>query len=174
MLMLLAMLENEEDRRRFAQVYDQCHAKMEETASRILQNQHDAEDAVQNAFIQIIRHFEKLSAIPSEEWVYWCISIVKNESRMILRKAQKTVPLEEWDQVNSPENQAGSYDELVELITGLPETYRSVLELKFLMGYSDKETARFLGISETAVSSRASRARALLREIIRREGTIHE
>ena len=95
---------------------------------------------------------------------------MKNESRMILRKAQKTVPLEEWDQVNFSENQAGSYDELVELITGLPETYRSVLELKFLMGYSDKETARLLGISETAVSSRASRARALLREIIRREG----
>lgn len=170
MLMLLAMLESDKDRTQFLQVYNQCYAKMEEVALRILKNQHDAEDAVQNAFVQVIQHFEKISLIPREEWVYWCISIVKNESRMILRKAQKTVPLEEWDQVNSPENQAGTYDELVELITGLPETYRSVLELKFLMGYSDKETARFLGISETAVSSRASRARALLREIIRREG----
>ena len=168
MLMLLALLENDEDRRRFVQVYTQCHAKMEEAAIWILQNQHDAEDAVQNAFVQIIRHFERLSSIPSEEWVYWCISIVKNEARMILRKAQKTAPLEEWDQVSSPEDQLGSYDELVELIMGLPDTYRSVLELKFLLGYSDKETARFLGISETAVSSRASRARALLREIIRK------
>ena len=98
MLMLLAMLESDKDRTQFLQVYNQCYAKMEEVALRILKNQHDAEDAVQNAFVQVIQHFEKISLIPREEWVYWCISIVKNESRMILRKAQKTVPLEEWDQ----------------------------------------------------------------------------
>lgn len=89
---------------------------------------------------------------------------------MILRKKQKTVPLEDWDSADLSEGESTSYGDLVELITRLPETYRSVLELKFLLGYSDKETAQFLGISETAVSSRASRARALLQEIIRREG----
>ena len=170
MLMLLAMLEDEEDRLQFIKKYEQCHAKMEEAAIRILLNQHDAEHAVQNAFVQIILRFERTLKIPREELTFWCISIVKNEARMILRKKQKTVPLEDWDSADLSEGESTSYGDLVELITRLPETYRSVLELKFLLGYSDKETAQFLGISETAVSSRASRARALLQEIIRREG----
>ena len=48
--------------------------------------------------------------------------------------------------------------------------FRSVLEMKMLMGYTDKEVAQRLGISETAVSSRASRGRALLRELMEKEG----
>ena len=46
----------------------------------------------------------------------------------------------------------------------------AVLELKLLIGYSDKEIAEHLGISETAVSSRASRGRTLLRKLVEKEG----
>mgnify|MGYP002508268979 FL=1 len=45
-----------------------------------------------------------------------------------------------------------------------------VLEMKVLLGYTDKEIAGHLGISETAVSTRASRGRQLLREILEKEG----
>ena len=69
---------------------------MEQTALNILRGQHDAEDAVQNSFLQIIRHFEKISEISCEELPFWIISIVKNESLMILRARRKIVPLEEW------------------------------------------------------------------------------
>lgn len=62
------------------------------------------------------------------------------------------------------------HTELVNLFAKLPLSYRSVLEMKILLGYSDKEIATHLGISETAVSTRASRGRTLLREIIRKEG----
>ena len=62
------------------------------------------------------------------------------------------------------------YIDLVELFRRLPETYRAVLEMKLLIGYSDKEIAKYLNISETAVSSRASRGRALLRKVVEKEG----
>ena len=52
----------------------------------------------------------------------------------------------------------------------LPETYRAVLEMKLLIGYTDREIAQKLGLSETAVSSRASRGRALLRKLVEKEG----
>lgn len=39
-----------------------------------------------------------------------------------------------------------------------------------LHGYTDKEIAKRVGISETAVSSRATRGRTLLREIVEKEG----
>ena len=55
----LAILESEADKKRFTEIYEQYHGLIEKTAMRILKNQQDAEDAVQNTFVQIIRHFEK-------------------------------------------------------------------------------------------------------------------
>lgn len=166
----LAALESEDEKRKFVAVYEQYHKKMEMIALRILGSQHDAEDAVQNAFLQIIRHFEKIYEIPCEELPFWIISIVRNEALMILRKRSKTVPLEEWNGVEKSADHTTGYNELVKLFGNLPEKYRTVLEMKILIGYTDKEIAKQLGISETAVSSRASRGRELLRNLVEKEG----
>ena len=72
---LLAALESDEDRQKFIEIYEQYHAQMERTAMRILKEQSDVEDAVQNAFMQMIRHFEKIFEIPCEELPFWIISI---------------------------------------------------------------------------------------------------
>lgn len=58
----------------------------------------------------------------------------------------------------------------MELFARLPDTYRAVLEMKYLLGYSYKEISIRLGISETAVNTRASRGRALLRKYMEQEG----
>ena len=172
---LLAALESEADKQKFTDIYEQYHPQMEQTALRIVKNQHDAEDAVQNAFMQIIRHFEKIDEIPCEKLPFWIISIVKNEARAILRKNSRTVSLEDWDGFAEHIDDISGYTELVDLFTRLPETYRSVLELKMLHAIEenaqpDKEIAKRVGISETAVSSRATRGRTLLREIVEKEG----
>lgn len=170
LLFFLAMLETEEDRKRFVELYEQCRERIEQTAKRILRNQHDSEDAVQNAFMQIIRHFEKVYEIPCDDLPFWCISIVKNEAYMILRKKQKTVPLEDWDAVVEEAGLVSDYDDVVKLFAKIPETYRAALEMKFLLDYSGKEIAQHLGISESAVNTRISRGRALLREIAEKGG----
>ena len=170
MAVLLAALESDADRQKFIEIYEQYHAQMERTAIRILKEQNDVEDAVQNAFMQIIRHFEKIFEIPCEELPFWIISIVKNEARIILRKNQRTVPLEDWDRLTKSIDDISGYTELVDLFTRLPQTYRSVLEMKMLYGYSDNEISKRMGISKTAVSSRATRGRAMLREIVGKEG----
>ena len=170
MAVLLAALESDADRQKFIEIYEQYHAQMERTAIRILKEQSDVEDAVQNAFMQIIRHFEKIFEIPCEELPFWIISIVKNEARIILRKNQRTVPLEDWDRLTKSIDDISGYTELVDLFTRLPQTYRSVLEMKMLYGYSDNEISKRMGISKTAVSSRATRGRAMLREIVGKEG----
>lgn len=170
MAVLLAALESDADRQKFIEIYEQYHVQMERTAICILKEQSDVEDAVQNAFMQIIRHFEKIFEIPCEELPFWIISIVKNEARIILRKNQRTVPLEDWDRLTKSIDDISGYTELVDLFTRLPQTYRSVLEMKMLYGYSDNEISKRMGISKTAVSSRATRGRAMLREIVGKEG----
>jgi len=170
LIFFLAALDSEEDRRKFTAIYEQYHTRLENTAICILKNQNDAEDAVQNAFVQIIRHFEKISEISCEELPFWLISIVKNESLMILRKRSRRVSLTDLESFADTAKTVTEYSKLVELFRQLPATYRTVLEMKILFGYSDRDISRHLGISETAVSTRANRGRALLREIAEREG----
>lgn len=72
---LLAALESEEDKRRFTELYEENHVRAEQTALRILRDPHDAEDAVQNAFLQVINHFDEISEIPCKKLGFWIISI---------------------------------------------------------------------------------------------------
>lgn len=167
---LLAALESDADKQKFIEIYEQYHVRMERTAMRILKEQSDAEDAVQNAFVQIIRHFEKVYKIPCNNLPFWCISIVKNEALSILRNRKKTVPFEDWDAVIGDAEMVSSYHDIVKLFGRLPETYRAALEMKLLLDCSGKEIADHLGISESAVNTRISRGRVLLRELVEKEG----
>ena len=60
----LSVLETEQEKQRFTEIYLQYHATVEQIALHMLGSQSDAEDAVQNTFLQIIRHFEKTNEIP--------------------------------------------------------------------------------------------------------------
>jgi len=170
--LFLAALESAEDKRRFAELYEAHHVRMEQIALNILRDGHDAEEAVQNAFLQIIRHFEKIYKIPCNKLPFWIISIVKNESLMLLRKRKKehdrTVAFEEWTPPSA--ETVTDWSELARLFAQLPQTYRAALEMRYLLGYSTRDIANRLGISENAVTTRISRGRALLREILEKEG----
>lgn len=166
----LNLLENEDDRQKFIWLYETNHSKMERIALHILQNQRDAEDAVQNAFIQIIRHFERVYEVPCEKLPFWCISIVKNEALTIHRKNQKVVLMDNCENVEVAVPTITDYTELVDLFARLPDTYRAVLEMKFILEYSSKEIGERLGLSEQAVNTRVNRGRALLKKIVEKEG----
>lgn len=170
--MYLSALECDAERERFRVLYEQMHERMERAALHYLGDRHEAEDAVQNAFMQIIRHYDKISDIPCEKLPAWCISIVKNEALMLLRRRRKVVALEEWGGFADNAGEAASYHALVELFASLPETYRAALEMKLLYGYSDGEIAQHLGLTVTAVSTRVSRGRALLRTLAEKEGIL--
>lgn len=168
---LLSLLDDAAGRARFKELFAAQHDRMLRVALGILRDQADAEDAVQNAFVQIIRHFEKIFQIPCDELGFWCISIVKNEAIQILRKKKKNVvPLEDWDAFEEGCAGVHDYSALVACFARLPETYRAALEMKLLLGYSNKEIAEQLGLTEEAVKKRISRGRKLLQEIVLKEG----
>lgn len=158
------------DRQRLAGLFDRYRGRMERTALRILPEQSDAEDAVQNALVQIIRHFEKLDEIPDENVSFWILSIVRNEALVIRRGQRRTAPLEDWDAFAAEAEDVTGWRELTALFAKLPDTYRAAMEMKLLIGYTDREIAEKLGISKAAASSRVNRGRALLRELAVKEG----
>ena len=168
---LLSAIETDEDRALFVDLFEKYHDRMEQAALRIVKNSHDAEDAVQNAYLQIIRHLDKVSEIPCKNRGFWCISIVKKEALNILRKNKRIVLSEELEEKPiAATEETLSYKEIVQLFAELPEIYRAVLEMRLILGYSGKEIADRMGITENAVNVRINRGRALLRKIAEKEG----
>lgn len=90
----LAALENEGERRQFSELYTRYYCQMAAVAARYFPGDPaSAEDAVHNAFLQVIKHFSKISEISRDEIPFWLVSIVKNESITLRRKHRRLVPL---------------------------------------------------------------------------------
>ena len=170
----LQMLDTPEEKVRFEQIYMKYRGLMYRVAEDVLHNRQDAEDAVHNAFLKIIKKFSKFQNAPAKELAPQIVVIAKNEAISLRRKRKGAAPLEDWDGLSEASEAVSDYHALVDSFTRLPQTYRAVMEMKLLLGYSDGEIAAKLGLSKTAVSTRVSRGRQLLRDIVEREGFLLE
>ena len=175
MLMIyLQMLDTPEEKAKFEEVYLAYRGMMFNIANGILQNEKDAEDAVHNAFLWIIKNFSKFFEKPCENLAPLNAIIVRNESITIARKRSRLVLMDDWGDFEDTAAEASNYGELVEIFNQLPQTYRAVMEMKLVLGFTDGEIADRLGLTKTAVSTRANRGRQLLREIVTKEGFVHD
>ena len=166
----LQMLDTPEEKIRFEQIYLKYRGLMYHVADGILHDRQDAEDAVHNAFLRIIKKFSKFQNIPAKDLAPQIVVIARNEAISLLRKRKDADPLEDWEGFAETAEEVSDYHALVDTFTRLPQTYRAAMEMKLLLGYSDGEIAAKLGISPKAVSVRISRGRQLLRSIVEREG----
>ena len=171
------------DRAEFARLVDAYSSPIYRLGLRMLGTPQDAEDVLQNTFLNVLTHlstFEGRSSLST--WIY---RIAANEALMLIRKKKPEVNIE-----RSEAAQAGDNDEDLlptqfidwsalpenELLSGesqkyldsaiqtLPESMRIVFVLRDVEGLSIKETADSLNLTETNVKTRLLRARMLLRE----------
>jgi len=169
----LTMLETDADRELFGVIYQTYYNKMMKVALQLLSSAPRAEDAVHDAFLKIIAHFDDLKGIPEERRWYWIVVVTKNAALDILRKEHREMPLDDRNEQPVPADE-GNFHTLVECIRAMPESYRRVLELRFVTEWSYAEIARELHISEGAVKTRISRGRQMLIGRLVMEGYAYE
>ncbi len=127
-------------------------------------NRTEAEDSLQDAFITIFSRIEQYEGKGSFEG--WMKRITVNT---VLQKYRKKrifdIPNEE--QIEEPsvevENESIPLDYLLKIIQELPDRYRLVFNLYVLDGYSHKDIADMLGISDGTSKSNLARARMILK-----------
>ena len=88
MLIYLSMIEDDRSRERFISIYDQYKNLMFYAANRILQNEQDAEDAVHEAFLVVIRHLDCLWEDKGPYIKAFVLSIVENKAIDLWRRRQ--------------------------------------------------------------------------------------
>ena len=170
----LAMLETEQDQRRFTRLFEAHEKKIYGVALHILGNPTQAEDAAQQTWLKLVQNWDRVSALPWRETEGYVVTVAKNCALDVLRSERKTVAFpEDWDPPAQEERQE-EYDYLVSLIRSLPENYRRILELKLVEEEPNQEIARRLGLKESTVGVRVMRGRAMLRERLEKEGYTYD
>ena len=128
----------------------------------ILRNPDDADDALQETFLQYFKKNPQFESPEQEKvWLIRCaVNVSKNMRRTIFRHSHE--PLRE-------EMAAPAPGTLPDLLFSLPLKDRMILQLRYVEGYSSEEIAQMLHLSSATVRKRLERARNRAKTIYEKE-----
>lgn len=169
MLMYLAAIDAPEDRSKFEKVYLVYKGLMYHVAYQILGNEQDAEDAVHNAFVKIAEYIEKIGDPVSSKTRNYVVTIAERKAIDLYRANQRRGKVTYLDEAGGITVDAPELPMLEYCILKLPPQYRQVILLKYYHGFSCKEIAKQLGISEANVQKLDQRAKKKLLDLCREE-----
>lgn len=158
------------------ELYKLYSKAMLNVAFRIVGNIAEAEDVLQEAFVDA---FSKLKDFRQDTtFGLWLKQIVVNRSINLLRKRRlELVDLEEGQLENIAEDEIEDEEEIQfqaaiikEAMKELPEGYRLVISLYLLEGYDHEEIGQILNISENTSRTQFLRAKRKLLEILQKKG----
>ncbi len=158
-----------------AALVEQYAGTLYRVAFSVLRNPSDAEDAVQEAFLRVLRHRDDLDEVRDHR--VWLIRIVWN---IVLDRKRRTKTRPETDDVEelarvlpanglSAEERAAAaqhHAHVLSCVERLPAKEREVLALSAFEELSSVEIASILGITESSVRSRLFRARNLMADLL--------
>ncbi len=164
------------DRRAQHQLYQESYDFLYHITRRYTVNKDDAMDFLNQSFLKIITHLEdfrmgeSFKAWTSSIAIRTCIDEIRKSKRyhdkVDTRDSDKLIMLEKNNADMNIGSEKMQADDLLKLIRELPDVTREVFNLNALDGFSHKEVAEILGISETASRWHVHRARQILKEKI--------
>ena len=156
------------DQQAHFQVYKLYSKAMYNTAWRIVGDEAEAQDVLQEAFTSAFRHLDYYRGDAS--FGSWLKRIVINKALNAIqkRKFERMPEDENWDVAE--DDAPGDYTDSLTVervkngIGELPDGYRMVLSLYLMEGYDHQEIGEILNISESTSKSQLNRAKARLRD----------
>lgn len=171
-MIYLQMIESEDDKAKFEDIYLKYKSLMFYAANKILHNEQDAEDAVHMAFIKIAENIKKIDMVDCPKTRSYIVTIVENKAIDIYRRKSRHKEAEYLEEVNGFEVTYDGDNLLTKCILNLPARYREVILLRYYHGYSVREIAALFDISLMAASKLDQRAKKKLKERCKREGIL--
>lgn len=126
----------------------------------------DAEDVMQNVFLKLWRHRDRLCDQTHVD--KWLTRVTVNECRSLLRFRRDTVSYEQIEELCAAPSFSRE-QELLRAVMQLPKEQRTAVHLYYYEELSVREIAQLLHASESAVKKRLSRARETLRKKLKEE-----
>jgi RNA polymerase sigma factor (sigma-70 family) len=162
----------EGDRKAQFQIYKLYYKAMYNTSLRIVNSTAEAEDIMQESFLDAFRRLDSYTGEGS--FGSWLKRIVINNSLDSIRRNKESVSIEEEKldfpeiiEENKEEELQYKVAEVKEAISKLPEDYRVVLSLFLLEGYDHEEISEILHISNNTSRTRFVRAKQKVLQIMK-------
>lgn len=169
MIAYLMMIDAPADQSKFERIYLHYKGLMFHTAYQILNNEADAEDAVHNAFVKIAENISKIQNAVCSKTQHYVVTIVENKAIDLYRGNQRRNKVEYIDDISGVPVESGITHGLASCMERLPARYREVILLKYYHGFSCKEIAKQLNITEANAIKLDQRAKNRLLQICREE-----
>lgn len=172
----LSVLDSEEDKDRFEELYNTYRQSMYKVAYSILHNREDAEDAVHEAFVCIANKFYIVNTLSVPKLKSYFVIIIRNTSLNIYRKNKKRCEMNEnIEDTDIPFDvnffDKMDYNAILNMIEQLPQINRDVLTLFYVHHIPVKEIAEMFGTSESVIYKRMNRGKKLLKELLEEGGS---
>jgi len=152
--------------------YELYEQKMFRVALSVLHDEKLAEDAVQDAFLHLIRHKVFFGKADSDDCKRYIITVIKNASINIYNKRKNENQIVSYSDnleelcgeqaTEDDRNDIGA--ECTPLLNSLPSKYYKVVDCLVVHDYTVAETAEMLDITEANVRKRYERARKMMRQ----------
>ena len=177
--LFLTLIDDECDKARFVDFYEKYKRLMFYVARGILKDEHLSEDAIQEAFLRVAKNFHKINDISCPQTRSFVVIITRNISLNMLKKKDDVIDIDDYidNEILSVTDdlfESVSTKVLTEKMLKLPESYRDILYLYHLYGYSFIEISNLLSLPAETAKKRAQRARYMLKEVLEKEGYYHE
>jgi RNA polymerase sigma-70 factor (ECF subfamily) len=160
------------DRKAQFKIYKLYYRAMYNSALRIVNDTMEAEDVMQEAFLDAFRRIESYTGEGS--FGSWLKKIVINKSLDVLRKEKDIVSIEEHEidlpevvEENREEELRLEVEQVKRAIEKLPEEFRVIISLFLLEGYDHEEISEILNISNQLSRTRYVRAKQKLIQILK-------
>ena len=152
-------------------LYERYVAVMARLCQRYIKNQTEVQDVLIDGFVKVFEKLKTFEYRGEQSLDIWIRRIMINECLMRLRKSEKHLFIaNEKHEPEQPADNESEAKEIIMLIHLLPPGYRTILNLYVIDGYSHKEIAALLGITESASRSQLMHARNKLKEILKKHG----
>ncbi len=171
MLIFLSMIETDSDKAKFEIIYTEYKNLMFYVASKILGDSRDSEDVVHDAFLKVAEIIEKIDVAKCPKTRNLVVTIVERKAIDLYRarKRKSTVSFDD-EMLNVPDaadlTLFTDQSPFARAIAFLPTRYRELLLLKYDSGFSEKEIAGLLSMTEANVHKTIQRAKAKLGKIL--------
>ena len=172
----LTMIDNEEHKNRFEEIYLTYKKSMLNLAFSYLKDSYEAEDAVHTAFFNIAKNMSKINSLSHNDAKNYCFKAVKNASIDMLKKKQKIkeVVLNETvacsDDLFNEICEKSSVEAIKKALLQLDETYKDVITMHFLYDMSVGEISNVFGRNSSTIRTQLSRGKSKLCELLKKEG----
>jgi RNA polymerase sigma-70 factor (ECF subfamily) len=120
-------------------------------AMKILHNEHNAEDAVHQAFLSILENLDKISNVECPKTQSYIVIIVERKAIDIIRTNTKIVNINFDETIGGIEIPLPGDNGVADAMAKLPARYREVLLLRYDNGYTTKELAKILDMKKDSV-----------------------